>query len=213
MLKYNANVTRARHEDAGIRSYTWRTSEDERVRESHQALDGQVFRYDDPPTDEDSGEAVNPGDAIQCRCTADPVIPGYDDDGDASAEDSVGSDDGDSDTDAVPMPDEDSPDDSQGVEPDMGGAPPDGPPPPDDGLPPDPPGGDRPNRSEMDPPGGVPDQPPPWHTDNIPRPPGRFDDSQRKFMPREAPTATLLFTHGNDVVSLPEIQRAGRSGT
>ncbi len=104
VMKYNANVTRARHEDAGITSYTWRTSEDERVRPDHEALDGQVFSYADPPVqDEASGETGNPGEGIQCRCTADPIIPGFDDDGDGedvvggnqSGEDNSGEDDSD----------------------------------------------------------------------------------------------------------------------
>ena len=41
--KLNAALTQARHEDVGITKYTWSTSGDERVRESHAEKDGQVF--------------------------------------------------------------------------------------------------------------------------------------------------------------------------
>jgi SPP1 gp7 family putative phage head morphogenesis protein len=62
--KLNAAVTRAHHEDAGITSYTWSTSLDERVRPEHEELEGQVFEYSNPP---DEG---NPGDPVNCRCVA-----------------------------------------------------------------------------------------------------------------------------------------------
>lgn len=52
----------------GLKKFTWRTSNDERVRPEHQALEGQVFSYDDPP---DEGL---PGEAIQCRCHAEPYF-------------------------------------------------------------------------------------------------------------------------------------------
>lgn len=57
-----------RQQDLGIESFIWRTSGDERVREEHAALEGQEFRYDDPP---DEGL---PGEPIQCRCSAEPVF-------------------------------------------------------------------------------------------------------------------------------------------
>ena len=49
--KLNAALTQARHEDVGITKYTWSTSGDERVRESHAEKDGQVFEYANPPAD------------------------------------------------------------------------------------------------------------------------------------------------------------------
>jgi SPP1 gp7 family putative phage head morphogenesis protein len=66
--KLNAAVTRAHHEDAGVSSYQWSTSLDERVRPEHDDLEGQVFQYISPP---DEG---NPGDPINCRCVAIPVL-------------------------------------------------------------------------------------------------------------------------------------------
>lgn len=67
--KMNAAVTESRQSSLGIKQYTWRTSGDERVRDSHAANDGQVFSWDDPP--EDTG---HPGQDINCRCTAEPYI-------------------------------------------------------------------------------------------------------------------------------------------
>lgn len=57
-----------RQQDLGIESFIWRTSGDERVREEHAALEGEEFRYDDPPA-----EGL-PGEPIQCRCSAEPVF-------------------------------------------------------------------------------------------------------------------------------------------
>lgn len=72
-LKFYAATNQSAQQAAGIDSYIWVTSGDERVRESHAVLDGQEFRYDDPP---DTGDGFNnPGEDIQCRCVATPVIP------------------------------------------------------------------------------------------------------------------------------------------
>lgn len=79
VLKLNANVTQARHEAAGVTSYIWRTARDERVREDHRVLDGTRQRYDAPPiVDRRRGERANPGEHYQCRCVAEPIIPGFD---------------------------------------------------------------------------------------------------------------------------------------
>ncbi len=64
--KLNGQLNEYRQTDLGIESYIWQTAGDERVREEHQALDGKEFRWDDPP------EEGNPGEPIQCRCTAQP---------------------------------------------------------------------------------------------------------------------------------------------
>lgn len=79
VLKLNANIAGERHAAAGITEYIWRTSRDERVREEHKALDGTRHRYDDPPVvDKRRGERANPGTYYQCRCVAEPIIPGFD---------------------------------------------------------------------------------------------------------------------------------------
>lgn len=67
--KLNAALTQARHEDVGITKYTWSTSGDERVRESHAEKDGQVFEYANPPAD-----TGNPGHDFNCRCVAIPYL-------------------------------------------------------------------------------------------------------------------------------------------
>lgn len=66
--KLNAALTQARHEELGIQKYMWSTSGDERVRESHAELDGQVFSYDKPPA------VGNPGQDFNCRCVAIPMF-------------------------------------------------------------------------------------------------------------------------------------------
>ena len=66
--KINASLTRARHEEMGIKQYIWSTSGDERVRDSHAANDGKIFSYDDPPA------TGHPGDEINCRCVAIPYF-------------------------------------------------------------------------------------------------------------------------------------------
>lgn len=81
-LKQNAAITRAGHEEAGINSYIWSTSLDERVREEHAELEGQVFDYNNPP------EPGNPGEDFQCRCVAIPYLAesGEDEEDDDSEE-------------------------------------------------------------------------------------------------------------------------------
>lgn len=67
--KFNAALSEARQTNLGIQEYVWVTSGDERVRESHAANNGQVFRWDTPPAD-----TGHPGHDVQCRCIAKPVI-------------------------------------------------------------------------------------------------------------------------------------------
>ena len=74
--KFNAQLSQTRHEAIGIDKYIWDTSQDERVRPNHAALNGESFSYDDPPmgggtSDDDEG---NPGDGINCRCSAIPDV-------------------------------------------------------------------------------------------------------------------------------------------
>lgn len=73
MLKFNANITKETHLQAGITEYIWTTSGDgDRVRESHQELEGERFSY---LTGAPSLGGLNPGEDFQCRCTAYPVVP------------------------------------------------------------------------------------------------------------------------------------------
>lgn len=77
--KLSGQLNGLRQQNLGIEQYTWRTSLDERVRgnpggkypdayPSHWAREGKVFSWDNPPSD------GHPGEPINCRCTAEPVI-------------------------------------------------------------------------------------------------------------------------------------------
>lgn len=73
-LKMNADFTEERHQAANISQYQWSTSQDDRVRPLHAELEGQVFSWEDPPVTNEDGEANNPGQDIQCRCVAIPIL-------------------------------------------------------------------------------------------------------------------------------------------
>ena len=62
-------LNQARQQQIGIVEYVWLTAEDERVRGTHAANNGLTFRWDQPPG------TGNPGEDIQCRCTAIAVRP------------------------------------------------------------------------------------------------------------------------------------------
>ncbi len=49
--------------------YIWRTRDDEKVRPSHAANDGQIYAWDNPPP------TGHPGEDYGCRCTAEPYNP------------------------------------------------------------------------------------------------------------------------------------------
>lgn len=69
VLTTNGEIVAIRQKAAGVKSYIWSTSLDERVREDHEEREGQEFEWSDPPED------GNPGDPILCRCVAIPVLP------------------------------------------------------------------------------------------------------------------------------------------
>jgi SPP1 gp7 family putative phage head morphogenesis protein len=74
--KLTADLNQQRQQNLGGESYTWRTSGDERVRPAHRERDGQVYSWDEPPGDpDDPSEGGHPGDAINCRCYAEFVLP------------------------------------------------------------------------------------------------------------------------------------------
>lgn len=77
--KLNGELTLNRQTGLGITEYIWRTVKDERVRgdpaglypnarPSHYDREGVKYSWDDPP------EGGHPGEAIQCRCFAEPVF-------------------------------------------------------------------------------------------------------------------------------------------
>ncbi len=66
--KLNGQMTGIRQQDIGVKSYIWRTSLDERVRPSHVSLENKVFSWTKPPPE------GHPGEPINCRCYAEPVL-------------------------------------------------------------------------------------------------------------------------------------------
>lgn len=66
--KLNAAMNEERQTAIGVAQYTWRIMNDGRVRDEHEALEGEVFDWDSPPAE------GNPGEPIQCRCYAEPVL-------------------------------------------------------------------------------------------------------------------------------------------
>lgn len=72
VTKFNGELASVRQQSLGVTHFTWSTSHDERVRKSHQALDGQEFAWSNLPMVD--GEQAAPGQPIQCRCNAIPVL-------------------------------------------------------------------------------------------------------------------------------------------
>lgn len=80
--KLNSSINQARQQSIGVEEYVWRTSKDERVvgnpsglypkgnrkHMNHWDREGKRFRWDSPPPD------GHPGQAINDRCRAEPVI-------------------------------------------------------------------------------------------------------------------------------------------
>lgn len=69
--KLNGQLQQANQEALGVTHYIWRTSQDDRVRDSHRELDGQRFSWDDPP------EVGHPGQDYRCRCQPEADIEGF----------------------------------------------------------------------------------------------------------------------------------------
>ncbi|KQT52208.1 MULTISPECIES: phage minor head protein [unclassified Aureimonas] len=71
VAKLTSDLNRFRHVQAGVTSYAWSTSHDERVRARHKALEGKEYEYG-KPTDAENG--LPPGQPIQCRCVARGIV-------------------------------------------------------------------------------------------------------------------------------------------
>ena len=84
--KIHGQFTKRRMLDVGINMYTWATSGDERVRETHREMSNKVCRWDDNTVYSADGvnwvarpsamQGLIPGQDIQCRCTAIPHMTG-----------------------------------------------------------------------------------------------------------------------------------------
>jgi SPP1 gp7 family putative phage head morphogenesis protein len=71
--KLYGDLNRVRQTDLGFDRYIWRTMRDNRVRPEHEDRDGLTFEWASPPAGgPESGG--NPGEAIQCRCYAEPDL-------------------------------------------------------------------------------------------------------------------------------------------
>lgn len=64
--KLFGDINRQRQENLGVTRYVWRDVGDNRVREEHEARNGDSFEWSSPP---DGG---HPGEEVNCRCYADP---------------------------------------------------------------------------------------------------------------------------------------------
>jgi len=67
--KLNGRLNQTRQEAAGITSFIWRTQQDDRVRPSHEEIEGQQFKWA-----EGAPGIGLPGEPYNCRCSAAPVI-------------------------------------------------------------------------------------------------------------------------------------------
>jgi len=80
--KMNSAFNQARQLQVGIRKYQWSTSEDERVRPSHEDMESGgengdgIYSWDEPGplAGTIDGEPCHPGQDIQCRCVATPIV-------------------------------------------------------------------------------------------------------------------------------------------
>ena len=84
--KLNGQLTEARNKSLGIEQYIWSTSQDERVRTSHEVMDGLLCRWDDDSVYSDDGGKTwkqrssiggfegHPGSDFQCRCASVPDL-------------------------------------------------------------------------------------------------------------------------------------------
>lgn len=68
-LKISSSLDQARQTEAGIEEYRWRTVEDGRVRPSHKAHNGKIYKWSAAPAD-----TGHPGHDINCRCKAQAYI-------------------------------------------------------------------------------------------------------------------------------------------
>jgi SPP1 gp7 family putative phage head morphogenesis protein len=66
-LQYSGALTKHHQANAGIKSYIWQSSSDERVRDSHRKLDGGIFNWD--------SSGPHPRSEVNCRCDAVPFLP------------------------------------------------------------------------------------------------------------------------------------------
>lgn len=81
VAKLNSAVNEERNLALGIEEYIWRATGgkagDGRTRDRHRKAHGNVYRFDDPKVKGSISGVVGPGEDVQCRCTAEAIIPGF----------------------------------------------------------------------------------------------------------------------------------------
>ena len=79
IAKLNGKITEAAQVSAGLTRYRWRSSNDQRTRPDHLALDGTIQEWSSPPiVDQKTGRREHPGGDFSCRCVALAVLDGED---------------------------------------------------------------------------------------------------------------------------------------
>lgn len=71
---FTAKFAELQARKVGITHYKWLAIGDERTRPIHKKLNGQIFRYDQPPVTDEKGNTHNPGEDYNCRCVAQPIL-------------------------------------------------------------------------------------------------------------------------------------------
>ncbi|MCI8628055.1 MAG: minor capsid protein [Firmicutes bacterium] len=78
--KAQSALIRTRAEILNIQWYIWRTSQDERVRNSHKDMEGVLVSWKDPPSPEQLSKSkyqygkYHAGEIFNCRCYAEPIV-------------------------------------------------------------------------------------------------------------------------------------------
>jgi SPP1 gp7 family putative phage head morphogenesis protein len=73
--KLNGELNQVRQQNLGLRRYRWSTSQDEKVRPGHRALNNTIQDWSKPPVvDQRTGDRAHPGQPVRCRCQAIPIV-------------------------------------------------------------------------------------------------------------------------------------------
>lgn len=72
----SAEYNKVAQKAAGVTQYRWRTVGDNRVREEHKDLDGNIYDWDTGAPGLSKPGAKHPGQDYRCRCWSEPIFPG-----------------------------------------------------------------------------------------------------------------------------------------
>jgi len=76
-MKFYGELNREQQTGLGIDDYVWNGMLDNAEREMHLDLEGEQFKWGDPPVTNPQGDLNEPGGDYRCRCTASPVLPRF----------------------------------------------------------------------------------------------------------------------------------------